>query len=338
MNLVTGATGIIGSHVVFSLLQNNELVIAGKQKQSDILKVKKLFSYYTKNYQELFDKIKWVEIDLLDIYSIEAALENVNCVYHCAGMVSFNKKDRASLYQINEIGTTNVVNACLNKNINSLCYVSSISTINNLDYKLPLNEDVFWKKSGKESDYSISKYNAEREVWRGIEEGLSAVIVNPGIVLSPGFWNQSSSVLFSTCFKGNKFYTNGSSAYIGALDLSAIMLELVSAKKFGSRYIIIENNYSYHFILSEIQKQLNKTPPSIKISKWQMRLGRLASQFASNFTKNHPLISSSMINSAFNTQTFSNQKILALTKRQIMPINQVINEICKIYLSENQKE
>ena len=338
MNLVTGATGIIGSHVVFSLLQNNELVIAGKQKQSDILKVKKLFSYYTKNYQELFDKIKWVEIDLLDIYSIEAALENVNCVYHCAGMVSFNKKDRASLYQINEIGTTNVVNACLNKNINSLCYVSSISTINNLDYKLPLNEDVFWKKSGKESDYSISKYNAEREVWRGIEEGLSAVIVNPGIVLSPGFWNQSSSVLFSTCFKGNKFYTNGSSAYIGALDLSAIMLELISAKKFGSRFIIIENNYSYHFILSEIQKQLNKTPPSIKISKWLMRLGRLASQVASNFTKNHPIISSSMINSAFNTQTFSNQKILALTKRQIMPINQVINEICKIYLSENQKE
>jgi thioester reductase-like protein len=203
---------------------------------------------------------------------------------------------------------------------------------------LPLNEDIFWKKSGKESDYSISKYNAEREVWRGIEEGLSAVIVNPGIVLSPGFWNQSSSVLFSTCLKGNKFYTNGSSAYIGALDLSAIMLELVSAKNFGSRYIIIENNYSYHFILSEIQKQLNKTPPSIKISKWQMRLGRLASQFASNFTKNHPLISSSMINSAFNTQTFSNQKILALTKRQITPINQVINEICKIYLSENQKE
>ena len=338
MNLVTGATGIIGSHVVFSLLQNNEFVIAGKQKQSDILKVKKLFSYYTKNYQELFDKIKWVEIDLLDIYSIEAALENVNSVYHCAGMVSFNKKDRASLYQINEIGTTNIVNACLSKNINSLCYVSSISAINNLDYKLPLNEDVFWKKSGKESDYSISKYNAEREVWRGIEEGLSAVIVNPGIVLSPGFWNQSSSVLFSTCFKGNKFYTNGSSAYIGALDLSAIMLELVSAKKFGSRYIIIENNYSYHFILSEIQKQFNKTPPSIKISKWLMRLGRLASQVASNFTKNHPIISSSMINSAFNTQTFSNQKILALTKRQIMPINQVINEICKIYLSENQKE
>ena len=338
MNLVTGATGIIGSHVVFSLLQNNELVIAGKQKQSDILKVKKLFSYYTKNYQELFDKIKWVEIDLLDIYSIEAVLENVSSVYHCAGMVSFNKKDRASLYQINEIGTTNIVNACLSKNINSLCYVSSISAINNLDYKLPLNEDVFWKKSGKESDYSISKYNAEREVWRGIEEGLSAVIVNPGIVLSPGFWNQSSSVLFSTCLKGNKFYTNGSSAYIGALDLSAIMLELISAKKFGSRFIIIENNYSYHFILSEIQKQLNKTPPSIKISKWQMRLGRLVSQFASIFTKNHPIISSSMINSAFNTQTFSNQKILALTKRQIMPINQVINEICKIYLSENQKE
>lgn len=337
MNLVTGATGIIGSHVVFNLLQSNEFVIAGKQKQSDVLKVKKLFSYYTKNYQELFDKIRWIDIDLLDIYSIEAALENVNCIYHCAGMVSFNKKDKAKLYQINEIGTTNIVNACLNKNIKSLCYVSSISTINNLDYKLPLNEDVFWKKSGKESDYSISKYNAEREVWRGIEEGLSAVIVNPGIVLSPGFWDQSSSVLFNTCFKGNKFYTNGSSAYIGAFDLSAIMLELVSAKKFGSRFIIIENNYSYHFILSEIQKQLNKTPPSIKISKWLMKLGRLASQIAAIFSKKNPIISSSMINSAFNVQIFSNQKILAFTKTQIMPINQVIKEICKIYLSEKQK-
>src|SRR6185312_87857 len=119
--------------------------------------------------QKSIAKIKWVDVDICDIFSIEEHLTEDTSVYHCAGFVSFNPKDRKKLFTINETGTKNVVDACLHKGVKALCHVSSIGTIHNLDYTQTLTEEVFWKKSGKESDYAISKYNAEREVWRGME-------------------------------------------------------------------------------------------------------------------------------------------------------------------------
>ena len=179
MNLVTGATGILGSHVVLALLQSNQPVTACKQKTGDIKKIQELFAYYTPDHQTLFERIKWVDVDICDIFSIEEALQGIANVYHCAGFVSFSGRDRKKLRLVNETGTKNMVDACLHMGVKAFCHVSSIGTLHNLDYMGTLTEEVFWKKSGKESDYAISKYNAEREVWRGMEEGLNAVIVNP---------------------------------------------------------------------------------------------------------------------------------------------------------------
>lgn len=186
-NLVTGATGILGSHVVLALLQKGRKVVASKQPNSDLSKIKTLFSYYGNEALRLYESITWVDLDVRDQLMIEDALEGIDTVYHCAGFVSFNRNERKKMMDINEQGTRNMVNACLHKNIDALCHVSSLATINNLDYTEALTEQVFWKTSGHESAYAISKYNAEREVWRGIEEGLRAVIVNPGVILSPGF-------------------------------------------------------------------------------------------------------------------------------------------------------
>jgi nucleoside-diphosphate-sugar epimerase len=338
LNLVTGATGIVGSHVVLALLQNNQAVVACKQKSSDISKLEKLFSYYTPNYKQLFYKINWVEMDLTEMSSIEDALEGITAVYHCAGFVSLNKKDREKLFAINEKGTENMVNACLQKKIRALCHVSSIATINNLDYTLPLSEEVFWKKSGKESDYAISKYNAEREVWRGIEEGLNALIVNPGVILSPGFWNQSSSKIFDTCYKGNKFYTSGTSGYIGALDLANTMINLVHDKKFANRYIIIENNYTIQSIFNSIQKQFHKAGPTIKVNKVMLQIGRMAQTFYSLFTGKEVVLTKALINSAFTSQLYSNKKILANTNLHFTAIEEIIAQICKIYLAEKKTQ
>ena len=337
MNLVTGATGIVGSHVVLALLQNNEEVVACRQKNSDITKTEKLFSYYSSNHQQLFKKIKWVEIDLRDIFSLEEALEGITSVYHCAGFVSFNKSDKKNLVEINEKGTRNIVNACLAKNIKALCHVSSIATINNSDYVLPLNERVFWKTSGKESDYALSKYNAEREVWRGIEEGLNAVIVNPGLILSPGFWDQSSSKLFQTCYKGNKFYTNGSSGYVAAIDVAKIMLELVSKKLFGNRYILIENNYTFLEIFNKIQGTFGKPKPSINISRTMLNTVRIFELVISLFLGKQTRLSKDLINAAYNNQVFSNQKIKAVLAFEFKPVSHIIEQICGYYKLEKSK-
>lgn len=339
MNLVTGATGIIGSHVVLKLLQNNQKVIACKQKTSQLSKVENLFAYYTTDSKKLFEKITWVDLDICDIFSIEEILEGVNVVYHCAGMVSFNKKDKKNIYNVNEIGTRNIVNACLNKKIITLCHVSSISTINNLDYAFPLNESVFWKKSGKESDYAISKYNAEREVWRGIEEGLNAVIVNPGVVLSPGFWHQSSSKLFNLGFRGNKFYTTGSTGYVSAEDLSIIMLDLVKNRFFSNRYIVVENNYTFQQIFNMIQKNFNKPLPYFKVSITTLKILSKIESIICFFSGRAKILTKPMIYSAFSKQLYSNIKVKTDCLIEFTPIDLVIKRICEKYLidAENNR-
>jgi dihydroflavonol-4-reductase len=328
LNLVTGATGIVGSHVVLTLLQNNQSVVACKQRTSDVKKTEELFSYYTDDYKHLFEKIKWVEVDLCDVFSIEDAMKGITNVYHCAGLVSFNTKDQKKLTDINEQGTKNVVNACLSMGIEGMCHVSSVATINNLDYTLPLNEDVFWKTSGKESDYAISKYNAEREVWRGIEEGLNAVIVNPGVILSPGFWSQSSSKLFEACYKGNYFYTEGTAAYIGAKDVAEIMIQLVSKQHFSKRYILVEDNYTYHNILGQIQSQFNQPKPKIKASRLLLDTARVLEAFMSVFTRKEKKLSNAIINAAFNKQLFSKKRIKEDLGVKLISTRLLIEQIC----------
>ncbi len=333
MNLVTGATGIVGSHVVLELLRRNQPVVAAKQAGSDTGRLKQLFSYYIPNAGELFGKIQWVELDVRDILSVDEALQGISTVYHCAGFVSFSTRDRKKLADINEKGTANVVNACLAKKI-TLCHVSSIATINNLDYIKPLHEGVFWKTSGHESDYAITKYNAEREVWRGMEEGLDAVIVNPGVVLSPGFWQQSSSRLFDACYRGNRFYTDGLAAYVAAPDVARIMVDLVAARFFANRYILVENNYTFHEILNTIHKHLGRPLPSVKSSRAMLRLAAMLSSLASFFTLREPKITKAVVQAAFNRQRFSGQKILEALDTRFIPVQQTIADICRAYLSE----
>jgi nucleoside-diphosphate-sugar epimerase len=335
MNLVTGATGILGSHVLLWLMQQGKSVTAGKQKNSDIAKVKKLFSYYNSEY--LFEKIVWKEIDVRDIFSVEEALEGIQNVYHCAGFVSFNNKDKDKLFAVNEGGTFNVVNACLQKKIPALCHASSIAAINNTDYAAALHENVFWKRNGRESGYALSKYNAEREVWRGIEEGLNAVIVNPGVILSPGFWDQSSSKLFKKCNEGNPFYTNGIAGYISARDTAAIMIELTEKRHFANRYILVEGNYSFREILNLISEGLGKSKPSIHAGKFLLNAGRMFDYLRSKITGKEQVLTGAIVNSAFNKQLYSNQKVKDVLGWQFTPVTSEIKAICAHLCEELKK-
>lgn len=336
MNLITGATGIIGSHVALKLLLAGKPVVACKTKTSDTLKTQKLFSYYAPNYKQLFDQITWVEADVLDIYSIEEALHGISRVYHCAGYVSFDKRNRQKLFKINEGGTANVVNACLEKNV-VLCHVSSIVTINNLDYRESLDESVFWKTSGRESDYAISKYNAEREVWRGIEEGLKAVIVNPGVVLSPGFWEQSSARIFSTCYKGNMFYTLGNVGLVSASDVAEAMIRLTEGQHYANRYILVEKNYTFRQLFNMVQEGFGVKKPSVNASRFILQIGRIADGIISKLQNREPALTQSIINSAMNKQQLSNQKIKKALGFDFEPADPLIKKICDFYRNDLKK-
>lgn len=335
MNLITGATGLVGAHVALQLLQSKQPVLAIKRSLSDISKTKKLFSYYTQDYENLFHQIKWVEADVSDIYSLIDALEGVTTVYHCAGFVSFNdKKDSRQMHKINAEGTANMVNACLEKKDIILCHVSSIATLQNPDITKNINESLIWKSSPTASQYAISKYNGEREVWRGIEEGLKAVIVNPSVILGPGFWQQSSGKLFSDAIKHGKFYTDGGNAFVDVRDVAKCMIQLTEQKKIGKRYIISEGNYKFKQITSSILKEFGADAPSIHAGKFLLKLGQWLDYSISLFTDKERVLTKNIVYSMMETTTYNNEEVVKTLNHTFIPLQESISFICKAFKRE----
>ncbi len=327
MNLVTGATGLVGSHVLLQLLQQGKPVIATKRDSSNISEVEKVFSYYTSDYKQLFSKIIWRNADFTDVLSLDELLKDVTAVYHCAALVSLNNSDRQQLIKINTEGTANLVNACLNNKIEAFCYVSSITTIQNTDIHTGLDENIFWKAKPNQTAYSISKYMAEQEVWRGMEEGLNAVIVNPGVIVGPGNWDRGTGKLFSVSKKGVKFYTEGINAFVGVKDVADVMIQLVDKKIFGERFLLIENNYSFKYILTKIHEALGKTPPKINAGKTFLKLG----QFFTFLLPENLKINGSMIETLLSKTTYSNRKVCVKLNYKFTPIEECIQFTAAVY-------
>lgn len=325
MNLVTGATGIIGSHVLLHLLENGKPLIAVKQNSSNTEDVKQLFRFYGKG--NLFEAITWADADLTDIFSIEDLLEGISTVYHCAGYVSFDDKEKFKLKLLNETVTANVVNACLHKGVNYFCHVSSVATINNNDYNGKLHESVFWKTSGHESYYAISKYNAEREVWRGGEEGLNIVIVNPGVVISPVFSKRSSGRLLDICRKGSVFYTEGSTAYVAAPDVAKAMVTLTENKIFGERFILNERHYTNYEMMSMIQEAFGNSKPRIKVNKVLLYAASGIDALMSFITRRERKLNANTVRASLGSKIYCDDKIKKAIHFSFTPVKEFIQQI-----------
>lgn len=337
MNLITGATGLIGAHVALALLEQGKPVTAIKRAGSDTQKTKHLFSYYTSNYEALFGRISWVDADILDIYSLLDAFEGIHTVYHCAGFVSFNAKDKAQLQKTNAEGTSNVVNACLEKNIPHLVHVSSIATLQNPDIKTKIDETVYWKSSPRAHDYAISKYNGEREVWRGIEEGLNATIVNPGFVIGPGFWEQGSGRLFSQLYKGMPFYTRGTTSYIDARDVAQIMIRLADEKIYNRRFVLTEGNYPFRQIFDWAAEGFGKKKPSMEAGPFLLSLAKAGDALRSGLTGAVRVVTKETIQAALDTNTYDNSLIKKTLDYKFIPMKESIAFSCGCLLKDKKE-
>lgn len=329
MNLVTGATGLVGSHLLLTLLQQGQPVVAMKRSSSNIKEVEELFSFYTPNYKELYNKIIWREGDLTDVVGLDELLKDVKIVYHCAALISLSDKDRTRLLTANREGTANLINACLAKKVEAFCFVSSIATLQNKDITTDIDEKVFWKSAPGQSAYSLSKYLAEQEVWRGVEEGLNCVIVNPGVIVGPGNWGRGTGQLVSLSAKGVKFYTEGVTGFVGAIDVAGAMVALVNKKVFGERFILVENNYSFKYILDKIHTALNKPLPKIRAGVALLTLGKWFSFLMPDGQK----LTSSTIAALSTKTTFSNKKLILFLDYKYTSIDECIKFASKCYLN-----
>jgi len=336
MVLVTGATGLLGSHLLFELVKKGEKVKALKRHNSNIDLVKKIFSYYSEDYEELFQRILWVEGDITDVNSIYEALSDVSFVYHTAANVSFIHNDYLLLKKVNAEGTANVVNACLEKNIKKLSYTSSVAALGRESSKgAVVSELTPWDRKSQKSAYSQTKYDAEQEVWRGIAEGLSAVMVNPSIIIGPGVWHKGSTKLFETVWKGQLFYTKGINGFVDVRDVARAMIALMQSDIEGERFIVSSENLSYEDILKEIASSLNVKKPKYNAGRMLSALAWRAEYLKSLLTRNAPLITKETAYTAQNKHLYTNEKIINALNYNFIPIKQSIMDTGRLFLKEH---
>lgn len=267
MILVTGGTGLVGSHLLYFLLQENEKVRAIHRAKSDLNSVKKIFSLYTSEADSLYNKIEWVEASVNDIPALTEAFKNITRVYHCAAIISFDSSEYKLLKKVNIEGTANIVNLSLANDVKKLCYVSSVSTLGSNIIDSFISEETPWNPDEKNSVYAITKYGAEMEVWRGTQEGLDAVIVNPGVILGTSPNNDGSGVIVGLGAKGIPFYPSGSIGIVDIKDVVRAMIFLMNSEVKNEQYILVGKNITFKELLSKLAVLFEKKPPTKKLSK-----------------------------------------------------------------------
>jgi nucleoside-diphosphate-sugar epimerase len=329
MILVTGGTGLLGSHLLFQLSHDNEPIRSIYRDQERIGQVESLFKFYSpENYSFLFKKIEWIQADILDSVSLNNAFKEIDIVYHCAGLVSFSKRHFNQLIKINREGTANIVNTCLEFKVKKLCYVSSTASIGGQSGEIT-TEATKWKQSPETNGYSISKYSGEKEVWRGVEEGLDCIIVNPSVIFGAGNWDESSLTIFRTVQNGLRFYTSGQNGFVDARDVAHIMVQLTNSKIKNERYLCVGNNIPFKVLMEKIALKLEKKPPTINTPKWLTGLVWRLTWFFSLFSRKDAMLTKASSRSAFNFMTYDSSKVIEQLSFKFRTIDETIENTIK---------
>jgi nucleoside-diphosphate-sugar epimerase len=334
MILVTGGTGLVGAHLLLHLLRNDIPIRAIHRKGSDLKRIERVFGYYVNNPTELFKRIDWVETDLSDIPVLETAFKNVDYVYHAAALISFDPNDYELLMKTNAEGTANIVNLCIANTIKKFCYVSTIGAIGKSLNDAIATEENEWNDQAA-NVYGRSKYAAEIEVWRGAQEGLPVVMVNPGVIVGPGFWGSGSGTLFSTANKGYKFYPPGGTGFISVHDVIRMMVTLMDSPIKNERYISVAENLSFQEILTRITEKLGKPQPKKKLKFWQLEIGRIADAIWNLLTGHGRRITKNSIRSMKRPEIYSNEKVKEALNFEFVPLDAIIKLSCDRFTEEN---
>ncbi len=329
MVLVTGGTGLVGAHLLLHLIENGESVRAIYRNLKSIQKTKDLFSLYKK--EVLFEKIDWIQADIIDVPSLEMVFEKVEYVYHCAALISFDPKDEDLLRKTNIEGTANIVNFCIAKAVKKLCFVSTIAALGDLkEYESIITEETEWNPEKHHSDYAISKYGAEMEIWRGQQEGLESVIINPGVIIGPGFWEQGSGLLFKKVANGLSFYTKGTTGFIAVPDVVEIAVKLMKSHHSNERYILVSENIDFRDLLNSIADSLNVTRPFLHASPLLVNIAYRMDWFISNILGLKRRLDRATAKASYAKNQYSNEKIKTTLSAEFLDIRHYIEAISKL--------
>lgn len=322
--LVTGGTGFLGAYVI------QELVTKGYQVRA-IRRTQQTPFYIPGN---ILSKVEWVTGDVLDVVSLEEAMQNVDAVIHSAGKVSFLSREKRAMYKINIEGTANVVNAAIESNVKRFVHISSVAAIGRNASGETVTEGKKWQDGKLHTPYAISKYYAEMEVWRAAGEGLNAVVVNPSTILGYGDWSNSSCAIFKSVYNEFPWYTTGINGFVGVEDVAKAVVLIMESEISGERYIVNNDNWSFQQMLNTIADGLGKKRPHKEATPLLGAMAWRLEKVKSLFSGKKPLLTRHSARVAHSKTYFDNGKILeALPQFSFTPLKQSIERACHQYLS-----
>ncbi len=324
--LVTGGTGFLGSYVLRMLVQRGLRVCALRRAESRMELV-----------QEVADKIAWVETDVNDVLNLDAAFEGVTHVFHCAAMVSFHPRDVRRMMQINVEGTANIVNLALEHQVKKLVHVSSIAALGRTKERPDLDEAAKWVTSKANSQYAISKYLAEQEVWRGQAEGLTTAIVNPAIILGSGFWELGSARFFKQVADGLKFAPIGRSGFVDVRDVADFMIRLMESDVSGERYVLSAENVDYKRFFQLIADALHTKAPFIKVTPLLAEVAWRVEWLKEKIIGGDPMVTKESARASVSRFFYHNEKSLSFGF-QYRPLEQTIRETAAQFLTAKNND
>ena len=308
MILVTGATGLIGSQVCKLLKEQSLPFIALKRTNSRTALCADI-------------DINWVDGDILDIVTLEELMQGVDTVIHCAGMVSFDKKEVEEMMNINVIGTQNIVNCCLGSGVSNLIHVSSVAALGRGNGGEIVTEKTQWVDCSLSTNYAKSKYLSEVEIWRGKSEGLNICSVNPSIVLAAGDGQRSSSKLLQYVWEEHNFYVNKQLHFVDVRDVASAILKIYKENAWGKRYILSQGGITYKTLFQELAKRLGKKMPRWNIAIKYLRIVAFLSKIFSFMFNKPTLISNELIKSMKGELSYSSDKIREDLQFEFMDLN-----------------
>lgn len=331
MILVTGGTGLVGSHLLYSLLKDNDRVRAIHRSSSNLDSVKTVFSYFTEDAQAIYDRIEWVEANLSDITALSAALIGVTQVYHSAAYVSMDPNNYYKLKKSNIEGTANLVNLSVANGVKKLCYVSSIATLGSTNNGDLISEETHWKPEEENNVYAITKYGAEMEVWRGSQEGLDVIVLHPGVILGEGVRNSSSGALINSAAKGISYYTNGGVGVVDVKDVIKIMIETMDGSVSNESYVVVGENILYKDLLQKMADHFKAKPPKRQISRSMIKFLSKLDWLMSKLFRTKRKLPKSMVNSLFSISFYDASKVQNGLQMSFTPLDTTLARIANNY-------
>lgn len=325
--MVTGGTGFLGAYIIKELVQQGYSVRAIRRQNKSPFFIA----------SDVLNSVEWVDSDVLDIVSLDEAMQGVDGVIHAAGKVSFRASDRSEMFRVNIEGTANVVNVALENNIQKLVHLSSISAIGRTKDGDTVTETKKWESSKLHTHYAVSKYHAELQVWRGMGEGLNVSIANPSTVLGYGDWNTSSCAIFKNAYKEFPWYTSGTNGFVDVEDVARAVVELLKLEKGGERYILNGENWAFKKLFDTIATGFSKKHPYKKATPFLGELAWRMEKLRSYFSGKAPLLTKETAKISHTVTYFDNSKILStLPGFRFTPLTETIESACRLYTQYRQ--